>query len=101
MKKITAALLCALLILGCFSAAGLGEDLSPDAVRSRILAMQEEYPEGMPWTNDNYYSWSAGVYSGGYGCAGFAFLLSDAGFGITTRCGWAISCASTATPTPS
>ena len=86
MKKITAALLCVLLILGCFSAAGLGEDLSPDAVRSRILAMQEEYPEGMPWTNDNGYAWKGGIFSVGYGCAGFAFGGSAADPTYTALC---------------
>lgn len=47
----------------------------------RMIAMKEQYPEGMSWTNDNYYRWNGGVYSGGYGCAGFAFILSDAAFG--------------------
>ena len=46
-----------------------------------ILAMKAQYPEGMSWTNSNYYGWKGGIYSGGYGCAGFAFLLSDAAFG--------------------
>ena len=46
-----------------------------------MIALKEEYPEGMPWTNDNYYAWNGGIYSGGYGCAGFAFILSDAAFG--------------------
>lgn len=47
----------------------------------RIIAMKEKYPEGMRWTNDNYYEWKGGIFAGGYGCAGFAFLLSDAAFG--------------------
>ncbi|MCM1112727.1 MAG: leucine-rich repeat protein [Muribaculum sp.] len=46
-----------------------------------IIAMKDKYPEGTPWTNDNYYAWKGGIYSGGYGCAGFAFMLSDAAFG--------------------
>ena len=46
-----------------------------------MIAKQSEYPEGMPWTNDNYYAWKGGIYGGGYGCAGFAFMLSDACFG--------------------
>ncbi len=46
----------------------------------RIMAMQSKYPEGMRWTNENFYAWKGGIYSGGYGCAGFAFLLSDAAF---------------------
>ncbi len=50
-------------------------------VYAAILAMQSEYPEGMAWTNDNFYSWKGGIYSGGGGCAGFAFAMSDAAFG--------------------
>lgn len=53
----------------------------PSYYYDRILAMKEEYPEGMPWTNDNHYSWNAGVYGGGYGCFAFALILSDAAFG--------------------
>ena len=44
-------------------------------------ALRSKYPEGMTWTNDNSYAWKGGIYSVGYGCAGFAFLLSDAAFG--------------------
>lgn len=40
----------------------------------KMIALKKKYPEGMTWTNDNY-------YSGGYGCAGFAFILSDKAFG--------------------
>ena len=46
-----------------------------------MIAMKSDYPEGMTWTNDNFYAWKGGIYSRGYGCAGFAFLLSDAAFG--------------------
>ena len=46
-----------------------------------MTALKSEYPEGMPWTNDNHYEWNGGIYIGGYGCAGFCFLLSDAVFG--------------------
>lgn len=46
-----------------------------------IYSLKAEYPEGKKWTNDNYYQWNGGFYSGGYGCAGFAFLCSDAAFG--------------------
>lgn len=35
----------------------------------------------MHWTNANHYRWKGGTYSGGYGCAGFAFAVSDAAFG--------------------
>lgn len=55
--------------------------LTEEKVYQSILAMKSKYPEGMSWTNDHFYSWKGGIYSGGYGCAGFAFLLSDAVFG--------------------
>lgn len=45
-----------------------------------IKAMEEKYPEGMKWNNDNYYRWKGGMFSGGGGCAAFAFLLSDEAF---------------------
>ncbi len=56
-------------------------DMSEEAIYNRMIALQEDYPEGMPWTNDDFYAWNGGIYSGGYGCAGFAFILSDAAFG--------------------
>ena len=46
-----------------------------------MIALKSQYPEGMTWTNDNFYAWNGGIYYGGYGCAGFAFILSDAAFG--------------------
>lgn len=46
-----------------------------------ILAQKAVFPEGMHWTNDNYYEWKGGTYTGGFGCAGFAFAVSDAAFG--------------------
>ncbi len=48
-----------------------------------MITLQYEYPEGMPWTNDNSYVWHAVpncIYTG-YGCVAFAFILSDAAFG--------------------
>lgn len=57
------------------------ETLTEEGVYSAMLAMKADFPEGMPWTNDDFYRWNGGIYSGGYGCAGFAFLLSDAAFG--------------------
>ena len=57
------------------------QNLSPEAVYQAMIALKETYPEGMRWTNDNFYAWKGGIYSGGYGCAGFAFMLSDAAFG--------------------
>ncbi len=51
------------------------------SVYNAMISLEDEYPEGMEWTNDNYYRWKGGIYSGGYGCAGFAFRLSDEAFG--------------------
>lgn len=48
-----------------------------------IMAMQSKYPTGTPWDNSKFYKWNGGVYSGGYGCAAFAFMLSDAAFGTS------------------
>ncbi len=62
-----------------------------EAVYSRLMAMNTEYTEGMTWTNDNSYAntylWHGGEWDGynltytGYGCAGFALIMSDAAFG--------------------
>lgn len=49
-------------------------------IHEKMLGLKVQYPEGMPWTNDDFYSWEGGIFNGGSGCAGFAFLLSDAGF---------------------
>ena len=54
------------------------EEVTEELAYERMIAMKEQYPEGMPWTNENYYD---GVYVGGYGCVAFASLLSDAAFG--------------------
>jgi len=56
------------------------------AVYDRIMAMQSEYPQGMPWTNANMYTWTVLGKNTTYhlgGCAAFACILSDAGFGKT------------------
>ena len=57
------------------------EDLTDESVYNAMIAKKADFPEGMHWTNDDFYAWNGGVFSGGYGCAGFAFLLSDAAFG--------------------
>ncbi len=59
-----------------------------------MTALQEQYPEGMTWTNftpygsngslGDSYVWKGGAVYGanrGVGCTAFAFLLSDAAFG--------------------
>ncbi len=55
--------------------------LTESSVYNAMIALKSKYPTGTPWDNSNYYAWNGGIYSGGYGCAGFAFMLSDAAFG--------------------
>ena len=56
-------------------------DLSTEGIYQTIMAMQDEYYEGRPWTDSDLYYWKGGVFSGGGGCVGFAFAMSDAAFG--------------------
>ncbi len=81
MKKLLSLALALVLCLTLAVQAAAAGNLSPEAVYQAMTALKDDYPEGMGWTNDDYYEWSGGIYSGGYGCAGFAFMLSDAAFG--------------------
>ncbi len=57
-------------------------DLSEDVIYEKLIAMKEEYPHGMTWTNDNIYRYVDGTTSvAAGGCAGFAAILSDVAFG--------------------
>lgn len=49
-------------------------------VYNAIVALKKDYPEGMRWTNDNYYH-SDAMHLTGYGCEGFALICSDTAFG--------------------
>jgi hypothetical protein len=60
---------------------GYPRDQVERAVYQRMTALRPEYPHGMRWTNNQSYAWNGGVYSRGYGCVAFAFILSDAAFG--------------------
>ena len=60
------------------------------AVYEKMIALQSDYPEGMPWTNDDEYVLSyveirdgrpVNVRFTGRGCVAFAFILSSAAFG--------------------
>lgn len=53
----------------------------PQTLYNIMISFSSSYPEGMRYTNADYYQWRGGIYRGGYGCAGFAFMLSDACFG--------------------
>ena len=90
-QMLTAALLAGLLLCTPLSvsaeedmpqtaASAASPDLSPEAVYNALIACKEQYPEGMTWTNDNYYRWDA-AHINGYGCVAFAGILSDAAFG--------------------
>ncbi len=57
------------------------DDGAADGIYDRLIAQKANFPEGMAWTNDNFYSWNGGIYSAGFGCAAFAFAVSDAAFG--------------------
>ncbi len=47
-----------------------------------LIELRDQYPTGSWWDSECYYKWNAAsVYRGGYGCAGFAYMLSDAIYG--------------------
>ena len=51
----------------------------------RIIALQEEYPQFSVWDSDTsykVYEFHPGGYGGGSACNGFAYMLSNAGFGM-------------------
>lgn len=63
-------------------------DPTEKEVYESMIALKDEYPEGMPWTNANPegdYRWQGGPLGGknivAVGCVAFAFILSDAAFG--------------------
>lgn len=56
-----------------------GQEITDDNIRGIIYGLKGQYPEGMPWTNDDEY-FSAPLHTTGYGCAGFALICSDAVF---------------------
>lgn len=58
-----------------------GKEITEDNVREIINGLRDSYPEGMPWTNENNEYTSYPMYIKGYGCAAYAFLLSDTVFG--------------------
>jgi len=56
--------------------------LTEESVYNAMMAMQAQYPDGMSWTEENYYTSTAtGTKRGGGGCTSFALILSDAAFG--------------------
>ena len=57
------------------------DKLSEKAVYNSMVELYDEYPNWTKWDNSNKYSWKGGLWGAGYGCVGFAFMLSDAAFG--------------------
>ena len=62
----------------------------PVRITHAIMTLEEKYPNGYPWTNDNEYRWGWDAAYGlnrpwylGYGCVAFAMMASDAAFGTT------------------
>ena len=59
-----------------------GKPITDENIQEILAQLKQEIPEGTFWTNeDNEYFFKAG-YSRGFGCAAFAFLLSDRIFGL-------------------
>ena len=69
-------------IAALHAAGTAGMSAAEAAAYKAIIGMTGNYPEGMAWPNtaETYYAWNGGIWRGGYGCASFAFLLSDAAF---------------------
>ena len=51
------------------------------AAIDKMLSLSSKYPHNSAYTDRDYYDWRGGVYAGGFGCCGFAFILSDSVFG--------------------
>jgi len=56
-----------------------GSEITDANIKRLIETLKTSYPEGLHYTNDDFYY--SRVHGGGYGCAGFAFLCSDTAFG--------------------
>lgn len=81
-NRIPALLLALVLFVGsAVPARAAASESAQQQAYQAIILWKDQYPEGTPWTNDRFYAWNGGIYSGGYGCAAFAFTLSDAAFG--------------------
>ena len=57
-----------------------GQPITEENVLAMIEALKEDYPEGMRWTNANFYQ-SHALRFNGYGCVAFAAICSDTVFG--------------------
>ena len=83
MKKWIARLLVVVMMCTMVQASAKA-DVTESEVYEIIMSLQNDYPEGLPWTDENSkYAWKGGnaSYSWGTGCVAFAYILSDAAFG--------------------
>ena len=55
-------------------------EVTQEQAYAAITALRSQYPEGMTWNSDSHY-YSEALNYGGFGCAGFALIASDAAFG--------------------
>ena len=88
LKKLLKSGLCLLLVLvlcggmffGIFNNVNAATSPTEQDVYQKMIAMKSQYPEGTIYTNLQWYKWR-GSNDTGYGCVGFAMILSDAAFG--------------------
>ena len=84
MKKSVSVLLAILFMVLLVSSAFASGGPYEYEVYNRIMAQQSQYPEGMPWGDNDVYYWydklGYSVYRG-WACQAFAMRMSDAGFG--------------------
>ncbi|MBO7710008.1 MAG: Ig-like domain-containing protein [Lachnospiraceae bacterium] len=52
-----------------------------NAIKTILLFREKGYPDGTFFNNSIRYEWNSGICRGGFGCAAFAYMLSDAVFG--------------------
>ena len=55
--------------------------LSESAVYDKLIAFKEQFPQGMPWGNEQFYGEYKGYRILLFGCTAFAGRLSDGAFG--------------------
>lgn len=79
-KVLAIALMLALLAAAPALAKG-GDAPAQSDVYQALIAMMDQYPEGSAWSSGKSYSWAGGIYTTGYGCVSFSFMMSDAAFG--------------------
>lgn len=81
-KRFACLFLSICLVFALIPAANAAQVPTQAQVYARILALEEDYPDGSFWGDDTTYKCVNTSYSaGGKGCVGFAYLVSEAAFG--------------------